>query len=124
MSKDLQTMKFNFKRIHPGLGKTQSKIMDVLEEEGKIWGGMPIQFLTAKVYHSDLRGATMWMGDEYPIAKSQLNSVRRAVKSLEKRGLVKTDISSIESSKGRRRCKVVGIISERYFEEVLNGKNN
>ena len=110
MNKDLQTIDMsNVKWIHPGIGKTQKRILDILEEEGKIWEWIPIQFLTAKVYHSDLRGDTMWMSDVYPIAKSQLNSVRRAVKSLEKRGLVKTDISSIQSSKGWRFCKVVEI---------------
>lgn len=107
-------MEFKFKRIHPGIGKTQKKIMDILEGEVRTWGWMPIDDLTAKVYHPDLREATMWMGDEYPITKSQINTVRRAVTALGKRGLVKTMITPVESRKGIRYWKVVGILSDKY----------
>lgn len=101
---------FKWRRIHPGIGKTQRKIMDILEErieKKRQWIG--IENLTSKVYYPDLRGATLWMGDEYPITKSQINTVRRAVRALEKRGLVKTEKPSIPSSRGWRPCKVVGL---------------
>ena len=104
---------FRFERLHPGIGKTQRKIMDILEEEGKTWGMMGIEHLTAKVYYPDLRGATIWMGDEYPITKSQINTVRRAVQALGKRGLVKTRIKAVKSPKGIRYWKLVGILSDK-----------
>ncbi len=108
---------FKWHRIYPGLGKTQSRIMQILEEEGKAWGTkgmMGIENLTSKVYYPDLRGATMWMGDEYPITKSQYNNVHRAVRALEKRGLVKTNIVPLESLKGIRYRKTVGILPDKY----------
>ena len=118
MSKDLQTIDMsNAKRIPIGIGKTQRKIMQILEKEGKEWGTkgmMGIENLTSKVYYPDLRGATLWMGDDYPITKSQINTVRRAVRALEKRGLVKTRITPVESKKGIRHWKVVGILSDKY----------
>ena len=114
MNKDLQTMEVKWIRIHPGLGKTQSKIMDILEEETKTWGDMGIEHLTAKVYYPDLHGDTMWMEDDCPITKSQINTVRRAVKALEKRGLVKTMIKPIATLAGYRQMKVVGILSDKY----------
>lgn len=119
MNKDLQTIDMsNVRWFHPGLGKTQSKIMDILAEEEKTWGWMPIGDLTSKVYHPDLRGATMWDGSEYPITKSQIKSVRRAVKALGKRGLVKEIITPVESRKGIRYWKVIGILSDKYGEEA------
>lgn len=113
MSKDSHAMEVKWIRIYPGIGKTQKKIMDILEDEVKTWGWMGIENLTSKVYYSDLRGATMWMGDEYPITRSQINTVRRAVKTLGKRGLVNTMITPVESLKGVRYWKVVGIISDK-----------
>ena len=115
MNKDLQTINMSKVRwFYPGIGKTQRKIMDILEDEVRTWGWMGIDNLTSKVYHSDLRGATMWDGNEYPITKSQINSVRRAVKALGKRGLVKTMITPVESPKGIRYWRVVGILSDKY----------
>jgi hypothetical protein len=118
MNKDSQTIDIsNVRWFHPGLGKTQSKIMDILENKAKTWGWIPIYNLTAKVYWSELCGDIMWDGNEYPITKSQLNSVRRAVKALEKRGLVKTMIIPVGTPKGIRYMKVVGILSDKYGEE-------
>ncbi len=114
MSKDLKTIDMsNVRWIHPRLGKIQSRIMQILEEEVKTWGWMRIEDLTYKVYHPDLRGETMWMGDEYPITKSQINTVRRAVKTLQmRRGLIKnTMITPVKSAKGIRYRRVVGILS-------------
>ena len=115
MNKDLQTIDMsNVRWFHPGLGKTQSKIMDILEDKGKTWERIPIDELTAKVYHPDLRRATTWTMEDYPITRSQINSVRRAVKALGKRGLVNTMITPVESPKGIRYWKVVGILSDKY----------
>ena len=115
MSKELRTMEFNFRRIHPGLGKTQSKIMDILEDELETWGMIGIYDLASKVYYPDLRGATEWMYDKYPVTKSQINTVRRAVKALKKRSLVKRIlVTPVKSSKGIRYRKVVGIVSDKY----------
>lgn len=123
MSKDLPVIDMsNAKRIHIGLGKIQSRIMRIMEEEVKTWGMemegptwelMDIEDLTSKVYYSDLRGVTTWMGDEYPITKSQINTVRRAVGRLEKRGLVTTAITFVESPKGNSKL-LVGILSDKY----------
>lgn len=125
MNKDLQTIDMsNVRWFHPGLGKTQSKIMDILEDEVRTWGWMGIDNLTSKVYHSDLRGDTMWDGNKYPITKSQINTVRRAVGALSKRGLVKTVITPVESPKGIRYMKVIGILSDKYGEEAKEKKKN
>lgn len=124
MNKNLQTIDMsNVKWIHPGIGKTQSKILDILEDEVRTWGWMGIENLTSKVYYPDLRGATLWDADEYPTTKSQINSVRRAVKALGKRGLVNTMITPVESPKGIRYWRVVGILSDKYcFEEEAKEK--
>ena len=116
MSKDLQNMEFKWIRIHPGLGKTQSKIMDILEEELKTWGRMGIDDLTAKVYHPDLRGVTLWMGDEFSVTSSQISTVRRAVKALKKRGLVKHIMLS--GGKGIRGLKLSDVLSDKFFREI------
>jgi len=99
--------------------KTKEKIMDILKDEDKTWGGIPIGCLTSKVYHPDLRGATMWMGDEYPITRSQINTVRRTVGELEQRGLVKTMLKPVGTRAGYRHMKVVGIPSEEKIKAVL-----
>ncbi len=119
MSKDLQTIDMsNAKRIHKGLGKIQRKIMRIrkeevktwsMEVEGPVWDLMDIEDLIAKVYYPDLRGVTMWMGDDYPITNSQYNNVYRAVKALEKRGLVTTATSCAESPNWKF---LVGILSD------------
>jgi hypothetical protein len=114
MSKDLQNMEFNFRSFYPGLGKTQSKIMKILEEESKTWGGIPIDCLTAKVYYPDLRGATMWDGNEYITTKSQINTIHIAVKALEKRCLVETRHKPVGTRAGLRHMKLVSIPSDKY----------
>lgn len=114
MSKDLQTidMEFKFRRIPIGLGKTQSKIMDILVEyEARTLEWTPIDELTAKVYHPDLHRATEWIMEDYPITRSQINTVHRAVKSLEKGGLVKTMIRPVGTRAGWRHMKAIGIIT-------------
>lgn len=112
-------MTFKIKRIYPALGKVQLAIMRVAEEEiEKTWPWMGIESLTSKVYYPALRGVTMWMGDEYPITRSQRNSVRRAVKSLARRGLVNARLSPITSRKGTLRWELLGIVSKGYVEEI------
>ncbi len=113
MSKDLQTidMELKFRWIPIGLGKTQRKIMDILEYEARKWEWTPIDELTSKIYHPDLREATGWTMEDYPITRSQINTVHRAVKSLEKRGLVKTIIRPIGTRAGWRNMKAIGIIT-------------
>lgn len=112
MSKDSQTMEVKWIRIYPGLGKTQYAIKNILEDEGKIWEWIPIENLTAKVYYPDLRGDAKWMWEDYPVTRSQTNTVHRAVKSLEKIGLVKTMKSPVWTRVGFRNMTVVGNPSE------------
>jgi len=119
MSKDLQTVDMsNAKRIHKRLGKIQRRIMRIMEEEEKKWGMevegptyelMDIEDLIAKVYYPDLRGVTMWMGDDYPVTRSQINTVYRAVKALEKRGLVITADTFVDSPNWKQ---LVGILQD------------
>ena len=93
MNKDLQTIDMsNVRWIHPGLGKTQRKILGILKEESKRWEFIPMDELTAKVYHPDLRRVNTWTMEDYPITRSQTETVRKAVKALKKRGLVKKEV--------------------------------
>ena len=91
MKKDSQTIDIsNVRWFHPGLGKTQRKIMDILE---KLKGdNITLKPLVYQVYHPELDLSEMKSSGEYPVTRSQLNSVRRAVKILKKRGLVWKEI--------------------------------
>ena len=93
MNKDLQTINMsNVRWIHPGLGKTQSKIMDILEKTKELGGHIGMKLLAYLVYQPELDFSEMRGSAENPATRSQLNSVYRAVRSLKKRGLVWTDI--------------------------------
>ena len=92
MSKDLHTMEVKWIRIHPGLGKTQKKIMEILEKQKEFGGHIGMKLLVYLVYQPELDFSEMRGSAENPATRSQLNSVRRAVRSLKKRGLVWTDI--------------------------------
>ncbi len=117
MNKDLQTIDMsNVRWIHPGIGKTQSKILDILEDELETWGRMGIDDLTAKVYHPELRGVTLWKGDEFSVTSSQISTVRRAIKALKKRCLIKHIMLS--GGKGIRGLKLSDVLSDKYFREI------
>ena len=111
MSKDLQTIDMsNAKRIPIGVGETQRKILNILEqkEEPTMLG---IAVLATRVYHPE-----RYSKNHYHYTKSEYSSMHRAVRSLERRGLVKTEIVPITGFKGKKgkrvHLKVVGL-SER-----------
>lgn len=89
-----------WKKIRPGLGKTQRGIMNILEKhkernkelgyDGELGGNMDTKPLASLVYNPELDLSKMPRGPVYPITRSQFNSVHRAAKTLEKRGLVRT----------------------------------
>lgn len=118
------SLEFNFTRIHFGLGKTQQKIMDILEEERTGWAIMDNDSLTSKVYYPDLRGVKLWKGKDYPVTRSQLNTVRKSVKALERRGLVKTEVIFFMSNNGARYGKGVSIVTKHFgLSEEAKPKN-
>ena len=110
---------FNFARIHFGLGKIQQKIMDILEEEGTEWAIMDNDSLTSKVYYPDLHGIKLWSGKDYPVTRSQLNTVRKSVKALERRGLVKTEVIFFMSNNGARYGKGVSLAEKQKVKALV-----
>jgi len=96
-----------FKRLHPGLGETQRKILDILEQKEKPTM-LGIAVLATRVYHPE-----RYSKDHYHYTKNEYNSTHRAVRSLERRGLVKTEIIPITGFKGKRvNLKTVGLLEE------------
>lgn len=91
MSKDLKNIDVSDAKRKPiGLGKTQRKIMDILE---KLNGdNITMKPLAYRVYHPELDFSEMSIHFKYPVTRSQLNSVRRAVKILKKRDLAWSEI--------------------------------
>ncbi len=71
-------MKFNFRRHHSGLGEIQRAILDTLRKTNQLF---TIEDLTKEIFE--------YCEDEV-VPESPISSVRRAVRSLEKRGLVLT----------------------------------
>jgi len=108
-----------------GLGKIQRQIMAILEKDWKqhqevvsfmrrpvLYRGIDVKYLTAMVYHPewfnetgglidyltvDFRAVDIWA--KYDLPKHEKSSVYRAAKSLEKRGLVETEIEKGEMEK-------------------------
>ena len=77
-----------------GLGRTQRAILEVLEDRG---GWESLQALAAKVYHPERwewKGKIYFAEDPsgggYQTTRSEYTATHRAVKALEKRGLVET----------------------------------
>jgi DNA-binding MarR family transcriptional regulator len=100
-----------FKRLHPGLGETQRKILDILEH-GEKSTALGIALLATKVYHPE-----RYSKDRYHYTKSEYSSIHRTVRSLEKRGLVRTELVPIRRFRGKK-DKRVNLKAVRLLEET------
>jgi len=108
-----------FRRIHPGLGETQRKILDILEQKEKPTM-LGIAVLATRVYHPE-----RYSKDHYHYTKNEYSSTHRAVRSLERRGLVKTEILPIDGFKGKRvNLKTVGLLEETKAQEKGKAKKS
>lgn len=108
MSKDLQTIDVSSAKTIPiGLGKTQQRIMNFLgANEDTMFG---IAIIATQVYNPPYKE------NYYNYTKSQYHNIQRAVRALEKRGLLRTQLVPIKGKRYRRNYKVVGIKSENFI---------
>jgi len=108
-----------FKRLHPGLGETQRKILDILEQKEKPTM-LGIAVLATRVYHPE-----RYSKDHYHYTKNEYNSTHRAVRSLERRGLVRTELVPISGFRGKKdkrvNLKAVRLLEETKAQEKKKG---
>jgi len=73
-----------FENWNGGLGKIQRRITNILRtEKPTFWD---IDILATKVYHPEQKNEV-----HYPCTQNEYRSIRRAILSLTKKGLVKTE---------------------------------
>ncbi len=97
---------FNFKRVRFGFGRIQRRILGDLEDTQRDMLGLKV--LTCQIYHSESGQLCDGCDGPYVYTKSQYNSVSRAIKSLERSKLLRTDIIPVQENGRQVNVKVVG----------------